>query len=451
MNPSAEMTTASEHISEPLLGGGSEQPVGVGERQPNTPERLFSATGAWPGEDPRHAAAASFCDAFTAHQGELSSGTGTPVHGLCPFPLLATPAEGGTRLAVDGIGAGIRLLEGLPVDMTSYGWRLSRGAGHDMRRENARFTRTVDALAEYGEGYTGTLLWSLPGPWALVYALSLPDGNRALTDHGAVRDVIGAYAAGLRAETERIESLVGMRARLRFIEPHLDAILTGGVKTVSGLRTIPAISDKTVIDGLAGVLRYFPEAIITLPRLSYVTINGYALPHTELLTHAGAQALCVPTPRSDTPRGDASIPQSGLPRSGHEHRSGQEHRNGQEHRSVRAWEYILTAQEENLETWVHIPPHTGTSASASERTDRTEPAQQTIDRTASAKVLAGKWLAHMQYVWRQIGFSEENQPSVNILTGWELPQTVPPLLPKNATPQSAQTHYNLAHTLTAEL
>ena len=59
--------------------------------------------------------------------------------------------------------------------------------------------RDLDQLAEQAEAYAGPFKVQAAGPWTLAAALDLPIGGRLLRDPGAVRDLTGSLAEGLRA------------------------------------------------------------------------------------------------------------------------------------------------------------------------------------------------------------------------------------------------------------
>ncbi|GAA4284854.1 methionine synthase [Brevibacterium daeguense] len=327
----------------------------------------FSTTGVWPGDEPRRAASSAF-----THLAE----------GLPSIPLVAVPAQGGTRWAVDSIGPAVSLLDQLPADLGPFGWRLSRGAGRDVRVERSRFGRTLDAVAEYGEGFAGAALLSLPGPWTLARALSLPDSNRALSDPGAVRDIIQAYAAGVQALRERCERLLGTRPRIRLWEPVLDQILTGSVPTVSGFRTLPALPERTVLDALRSFLvRSGEGTLVTVPQLAAVRLAGKEVAHREQLREAGVAAVCVPFAGLD----------------------------------LQGWEELAQAQEAGTEVWVRLPASAG-------------------EHPGDVKA----WLAALTEPWKRIGMDVGSLAEFGILTGWELPLDLPPLLPETAAPTAAE-------------
>ncbi|MYM19896.1 hypothetical protein GSY69_07935 [Brevibacterium sp. 5221] len=339
--------------------------------------------GPWPGTDAREAAAASF-----AELGE----------GLPPLPLLAAPAVGETRWAVDAVGCAAALLDGLPVDRDSYGWRLAAGAGRDLRRERSRTARALEAAEEYGAGFEGRALLSLPGPWTLLSALSLPGGGRALADPGAVRDVLQAYAAGAEQLLARAQRALGQAPRVRLLETALDAVLAGRVPTVSGLRTLPAVPEAAVVGGLRSFLRRTGEdTIIALPRLGSVEVRGARLRREDLLADAGAGAIAVPLP-ADSPAGRAH------------------------------WERLAEAADSGTEVWLRLPADAGA-----------EPGEVT------------RWVDAVRRPWTALGMPAAAAAALGVLTGWELPVDDPPLLPADAAPAGARTRLRLAARIAAAL
>lgn len=353
--------------------------VGTGDRTAETAPGAAvesvraTTTGVWPGEEPRQAASAGFSALAEA---------------FVPVPLVSTPAHGGTRWAADLMGFAVQFLEGLPVDRSSFGWRLSRGTGADLRIERSRFGRTLDALGEYGEGFTGRLLLTLPGPWELVHALSLPDGNRVLGDHGARRDVVQSYAAGVAELRVRMARLFDRPPRVRLLERHLDAILTGAVPTVSGYATLPAVPDAHVTAALQSFLaRSGPDTLLALPALGAVELSGKRVTHRSLLEATGASAVEMPLRRLD----------------------------------ARGWEQSAELVESGAEVWLGLPPDAGA-------------------RPGNVR----RWIEAIEEPWARIGMGRAGLRDFGITTGWEAPDALPPLLPESADPRTAAGQGELA-------
>ncbi len=338
-----------------------------------------SGTGPWPGDEPRQAASASFSALSAA---------------LPPVPLTATPARGGTRWAVDTIGFAAALLEGLPIDHDAHGWRLSSGAGRDLRVEASRRARTIEACEEYGAGFAHPMLLTLPGPWTLAAHLSLPSGAPVIGDSGAVRDLLQSYATGTSDVLNTMARALGVRPRVRLCEGVLDTVLRGSLPTASGLHTLPALPETGVIAGLRSYLRRTGEdTIVTVPRLSAVTVRGRALPHRELLAQAGVSSAAVPL---------------------------------SEAQDTRAWDELAAACDAGFELWLALP---GEADSAH----------------------LGQWIDAIVSPWSRTGMSRSSASEFGVLGGWQIPLHNPPLLPAQASPPAALGSLELAHRIATAL
>ena len=364
---------------------------------------VASTTGVWANIDPREA---------VAHGADLAS---TRPH-LLPFPLMSSPAAGGTRWAADALGLAVQLLPGLPADIGPAGWRLLGGRAAtaartlDARREASRLSRAFDALGEYAESSDLPVLVSVPGPWTLTRRLGLPDESPVLGDPGARRDVLQSYAHGLLGLRERIHRVVAGspdtpldRVRIRLVEEDLDAILTGRVPTVSGYRTLPAVPDAHVVAGLRSVVQRTGEGtILSLPGLSTVRIGGKDIPHTSLVDDAGVRHLCVPLrPVSWALETDPLAPAL-----------------------LRQWERLAEWTETGGGVWLRIPG----------------------EAAAAAGSVTG-WVEAAALPWTRVGMGRAGLADFGILTGEELPTGSVPLLPEQASAQRSRTHVQMAGAL----
>ena len=364
---------------------------------------VASTTGVWANIDPREA---------VAHGADLAS---TRPH-LLPFPLMSSPAAGGTRWAADALGLAVQLLPGLPADIGPAGWRLLGGRAAtaartlDARREASRLSRAFDALGEYAESSDLPVLVSVPGPWTLTRRLGLPDESPVLGDPGARRDVLQSYAHGLLGLRERIHRVVAGspdtpldRVRIRLVEEDLDAILTGRVPTVSGYRTLPAVPDAHVVAGLRSVVQRTGEGtILSLPGLSTVRIGGKDIPHTSLVDDAGVRHLCVPLrPVSWASETDPLAPAL-----------------------LRQWERLAEWTETGGGVWLRIPG----------------------EAAAAAGSVTG-WVEAAALPWTRVGMGRAGLADFGILTGEELPTGSVPLLPEQASAQRSRTHVQMAGAL----
>ncbi|MGP3925547.1 methionine synthase [Streptomyces sp. 8N616] len=196
----------------------------------NSPWRPATATGvgSMPGTDAREAAK-------------------TVTGSLEEFPHLPElPARGP---GADMIGRTAGLLAEMYARVEPSGWRFGDRPGRDTRRAWSWLGEDFDALEEFTQGYEGPLKVQAVGPWTLAAALELKNGEAALSDAGACRDLAGSLAEGLRGHLAEVRRRVpGAQAVLQLDEPSLAAVLRGRVKTASGYRTHRAV-DRAVVEG----------------------------------------------------------------------------------------------------------------------------------------------------------------------------------------------------------
>ncbi len=359
MPTSSESHTAAT-MAEPTETPAALAPAGTttgiwipGPRPEAEAGSLSGAAGYIANSPVREAAAAAF-----DHLGEQ----------LPPVPLNAHRAE--DRWGADAIGRAVGLLTDLHVDRASFGWRLTSAAGRDERLEFSALSEAFDAIAEYGDGYTGQVQVSLPGPWTVVTALSLASGAPVLGDLGARRDVIQAYAFGLAAFADKLSTL-GMAPVIRLVETRLHPVLTGTWPTVSGWATLPAVSENQVYAALQSTLRHLPPVLLSLPDFDSLALQGKEITAAEVVRNSGATAVSVPL---------ASLKAHG-------------------------WEQLAMISEAGVGTWMGLPPAAGA-------------------RPKEVK----HWLNRIMTPWNRIGMSTRSLRDFGVLAGEELPMTYPPLL-----------------------
>ncbi|MFF9126068.1 methionine synthase [Streptomyces sp. NPDC014889] len=162
------------------------------------------------------------------------------------FPFLPElPARGP---GADMIGRTAGMLVELYARVEPSGWRLGDRPGRDTRRARSWLGEDLDALEEYTQGYEGALKVQAVGPWTLAAALELRNGEAALSDPGACRDLAGSLAEGLRLHLAEVRRRVpGARLVLQLDEPSLTAVLRGQVRSASGYRTHRAV-DRQIVE-----------------------------------------------------------------------------------------------------------------------------------------------------------------------------------------------------------
>lgn len=169
------------------------------------------------------------------------------------FPHLAElPARGP---GADMIGRTAGLLVDLYARVEPSGWRIGDRPGRDTRRARAWLGEDLDALEEFTQGYEGPVKVQAVGPWTLAAALELKNGEAALSDPGACRDLAGSLAEGLRAHLADVRRRIpGAQVVLQLDEPSLIAVLRGQIKTASEYRTHRAVDRQAVESTLRDVL-----------------------------------------------------------------------------------------------------------------------------------------------------------------------------------------------------
>ncbi|OKI89307.1 methionine synthase [Micromonospora sp. CB01531] len=145
----------------------------------------------------------------------------------------------------DLIGRTAGLLVELPVELFAARWRVAPRPGKDLRRARDLMERDLDQLAEQAEEYAGPVKVQAAGPFTLAASVELPIGGRMIRDPGAVRDLAGSLAEGLRGHVEAVaRRLPRASVLLQLDEPSLPAVLAGRVPTESGFGTYRAVEPE---------------------------------------------------------------------------------------------------------------------------------------------------------------------------------------------------------------
>ncbi|MEU8182158.1 methionine synthase [Micromonospora sp. NPDC049044] len=203
---------------------------------------------------------------------------------LPDLPHLAElPARGP---GADLIGRSAGLLVDLPVEVYAGRWRVAPRPGRDLRRAADLMERDLDQLAEQAEEYAGPIKVQAAGPLTLAASVELPIGGRLLRDPGAVRDLTGSLAEGLRAHLAAVtRRLPRASVLLQLDEPSLPTVLAGRVPTESGLGAYRAVD---AVDA-AALLRTVVDAV-GVPTLVHCCAPDVPL---ELIRSAGAVAVAL--------------------------------------------------------------------------------------------------------------------------------------------------------------
>ena len=241
-----------------------------------------------------------------------------------PF-LPELPARGAPS---DLTGRSSALLVDLSVDLQPSGWRLVERPSRDSSRARDALARDLDAVEQAAQDAPPPLLKvQAAGPWTLAATLELTRGEKALSDHGAVRDLAESLAEGLRLHLADLgRRLPGTTLLLQLDEPSLPAVLTARVPTSSGYATLRAPQPQTAVDVLRTVLEVGEHVLVhccaphpPVRLLHKAGVRGLSLDAT-LLTEADHDALgeaveagvglllgCVPSTDAPLPGVDATL------------------------------------------------------------------------------------------------------------------------------------------------
>ncbi len=187
--------------------------------------------GSWPGTSPRSAAEVVV--------GEL--------HTLSH--LVELPARG---VGADVIGRAGALLVDIGIDTVPRGYRIAPGRSAAARRAASLLDEDLDALEEAWEtaglrGGMRTVKVQAPGPITLSAQLELPNGHRAITDAGAVRDLAGSLAEGVATHRAQVARRLDSPVVVQFDEPLLPAALAGRLTGVTSLTPVHPVDESVAI------------------------------------------------------------------------------------------------------------------------------------------------------------------------------------------------------------
>lgn len=249
-------------------------------------EVTATGLGPWPGEDP--------VEATRIIRGEL----GSP---HLPF-LAELPGRG---VGSDALGRTASLLVELAVDVQPYGWRLVDRPGKDFRRAASALSTDINVLADVAgteDTPAAEFKLQLMGPLSLAAGLHLHNGERALLDYGARRDIAASLAAGVQGHLSKVSSAVpGARLVVQLDEPDIAAVLAGTIPTSSGYRTLRAVGGQEVTEswqlviealraaGAAEIAISVPEVEAPIERIIAAGADGVAVPLKALTTRQWEQ------------------------------------------------------------------------------------------------------------------------------------------------------------------
>ena len=137
---------------------------------------------------------------------------------------------------------------------------------------------------------------------SLAAGLHLHNGERALIDYGARRDIAASLAAGVGEHLARVAAAVpGARLVVQLDEPDIASVLGGTIPTSSGYRTLRSVPGqevselwRVVVDalraaGAAEVVIAVPEIEAPIDRILAAGADGIAVPLKALTSRQWEQ------------------------------------------------------------------------------------------------------------------------------------------------------------------
>jgi 5-methyltetrahydropteroyltriglutamate--homocysteine methyltransferase len=187
-----------------------------------------SGLGSWPGTSARQAAEVVV--------GELADAM---AH------IVELPARG---VGADLLGRAGALLIDVAIDTVPRGYRIVARPGAVTRRAVSLLDEDMDALEEAWEtaGLRGggrVVKVQAPGPITLAAGVELPNGHRAITDPGALRDLAASLGEGVATHRASLARRLDTPVVVQFDEPSLPAALAGQLAGVTALSPVAALDE----------------------------------------------------------------------------------------------------------------------------------------------------------------------------------------------------------------
>lgn len=239
--------------------------------------------------------------AHSAFPGRDAAEVHRVVRGELGEPNLAVLPELPERgVWAEPIARSAALITELGFDLQPHGWRIGVPDGVDARRARALLRSDENLLADVvgaENAPSSRLKLTVLGPWSLAANLYLAGGERAVSDHGARRDIIEAYAQGLDQWLARLRRTTGIgQYTLQLEEPLLPAVLEGALPTASGYRTLRSVGRQEARQGFATLV----EALAQGHQASWVARLPQSDPawseRVDLIRQAGIDSV-VANPR----------------------------------------------------------------------------------------------------------------------------------------------------------
>lgn len=153
-------------------------------------------------------------------------------------------------VGADLVGRAAALLVDIAIDTVPRGYRIVARPGAVMRRAASLLEEDIDALEEAweksGRGDRAVKV-QLPGPITLAASLELPNGHRAITDPGALRDLAASLAEGAAVHRGEVARRLGVTVVVQFDEPLLPMALAGRLAGVTSLTPVHPVDESRAL------------------------------------------------------------------------------------------------------------------------------------------------------------------------------------------------------------
>lgn len=297
-------------------------------------------------------------ETFTVIRGEL----GAP-H-LSVLPVLGERGPHAEPLARTAA-----MLDSLYADRQPHGWRITSVPGKDSRAAHhvlhSDLNIIADVIGHESDSDHGPVLISIVGPVSLAAGVHVHNGEKLQSDHGARRELLQSWCAGVAAFIgDMARNTEGRGVVVHVDESELQRVLEGTIPTASGYRTLRAIGSHEVRHALTDAVAACRGAGAVEVAIS----PGRA--EARWARDIGADAAVAVPPSS----------------------------------SVHAWEPLAALVETGLKLWFPVVPVTG---------------RATIGEIANV----------VTRPWRELGMAPEALLGSRVLPVAELERLTPPHLP----------------------
>lgn len=133
------------------------------------------------------------------------------------------------------------------VTTTPTGWRFADAPGVDLRRAGAYWREDLDTFEEACHMASGEVKVQVTGPITLAASVSLVRGERALSDAGALQDIVHAHREAVLLHLRDVQRrLPGASVIVQVDEPAMEAALSGTLPTQSGWSRLRPLEEPQV-------------------------------------------------------------------------------------------------------------------------------------------------------------------------------------------------------------